>query len=156
MVPTNVLTKRQERLAAALAVLNGLLAVVAMDALYTLLSSPGIWLIPAPIAVAYGAFTAWRANALLRSYLRDSTEIFGRAVVEGAALLGISSVAYTFYLSLRLRSSPWAEVDWGTVAYAAFFYRAILSVVGALVAALLAALDLVCVDLVRLPRDPDC
>ncbi len=152
MPGTIILTKRQETLLALLAVLNGLLAVVAMDALYTLSSSPGIWLIPAPIAVPYAAFTIWRAHSLLRSYLRSSTEIFGRAVAEGAALLGISAATYTFYLPLRLGSSHWGDVEWGTVVYAAFLYGVILATIGAFIAALLAALDLVCIDLIRLRR----
>jgi len=116
-----------DRLPWLLGIANGLLAIAAVDAVYTASSSPGIWLVPMWLAAPYGAVTAWRANAYVRGVLACSVSHL-RPPVEGFFLMAISTVCYGLYMAGRAGS------EGAPFATAAFLYAVYAIPVGCVVA----------------------
>ena len=127
-----------------LGTVNGFLAIVAVDAIYTALSSPGIWLVPAWLAAPYGAFTAWRAGAYVRRLLGGSANHL-RPPLEGFALMAGSTMAYGTYLAWP------AAVPIDTALFLWFLYAVPVGIVGTLIALALMLFDVACVRLLTCP-----
>ena len=99
-VTVDLVVRDGTRLVWLLGITNGLLAIGAVNATYTALSSPGFWFVPWWLAVPYGAFTAWRASAYVRALLSGSAS-HRRPPLEGFALMALSTLAYGMYMALR-------------------------------------------------------
>lgn len=123
---------------------NGLLALAAVNAVYTALSSPGIWLVPVWLAAPYGAFTAWRAAAYVRRVLEGSASHI-RPLLEGFVLMAGSTMAYGVYMAVR--AAPAAQLD--TAMFLWGLYAVPVGAFGALIAVVLMLFDLTCVKLLR-------
>jgi len=126
-----------DRLPWLLGIANGLLAIAAVDAVYTALSSPGIFVVPIWLAAPYGAFTAWRANAYVRGVLAGSVSHL-RPPAEGFLLMAISTLGYGLYMAGRagFEGAPFA-----TAAFLYVVYAIATGCVGAAIAVVLMLLD---------------
>lgn len=127
----------ERRLIWALSIINGLLAIAAVDAVYTALSSPGIWLVPLWLAAPYGAFTGWRASVYIRELLRGAPN-HSRPAFEGFALLALTVMGNGLWLALRAGFGG-ANIIRAMFAWA--FYAIVVGGFGAAVAIALMALD---------------
>ena len=128
-----------------LGAVNGLLAVAAVDAAYTTLSTPGIWLVPSWIAVPYGAFTAWRAKAYVQRLLEGSANYI-RPPLEGFLLMAASTIGYGLYMAVRAGSNA-APLD--TAMFLWTLYAAPVGAFGSVVALALMLFDIWCVRWLR-------
>jgi hypothetical protein len=126
-----------DRLPWLLGIANGLLAIAAVDAVYTALSGPGIWVVPMWLAAPYAAFTAWRANAYVRGVLAFSASHL-RPPVEGFVLMAISTVGYGLYMASRAGAEG-APFVTATFPYAV--YAVPVGCLGALIAVVLMLFD---------------
>jgi hypothetical protein len=108
-----------------------------VDVLYTVLSSPGIWLVPIWLAVPYGAFTAWRASEYVRRLLGGCVSHV-RPAVEGFALMALSTIAYGVYMAVR---AGFDSAPFGTAMFLYALYALPVGCFGAIVAVALMLLD---------------
>ena len=128
--------------------LTGVLAVLLVDVAYTLLSSPGVWLVPYWLAIPYGTFTAWRSAKYVGDLLRGSN-MWARPPLEGFALMVISTFAYAVYM--RLRAEAPAPLPLSQVIVPWSIYAILVGCFGAAVAAILMVFDMAIVRMVRSP-----
>jgi len=126
-----------DRLPWLLGIANGLLAIAAVDAVYTALSSPGIFVVPIWLAAPYGAFTAWRANAYVRGVLAGSVSHL-RPPAEGFLLMAISTLGYGLYMAGR---AAFEGAPFATAAFLYVVYAIATGCVGAAIAVVLMLLD---------------
>ena len=97
-----------------LGIVNGLLALVAVNAAYSALNG-SISLVPIWAALPPAAFTAWRAGAYVRALLDGAAHRPLVPLVEGFCLMACSTVAYGVYINRH--EHPF---DSGLLVYAVF------------------------------------
>ncbi len=129
--------KHSDHLPWLLGIATGFLAIAAVDAVGTALSSPGIWLVPMWLAAPYGAVTAWRANSYVRGVLACSVS-YVRPPVEGFLLMAISTVGYGLYMADRAGSEG---APFATAMFLYAVYAIPVGCVGALIAVVLMLVD---------------
>lgn len=143
---------RQARFAWLMGASNAVLAVAAVDVVYTVTSSGGLYLISWWLTLPYGAVVAWRSSVFVRELQQDRARLW-RPPLEGFLLLFLSAVVALSYGIMRAHLAGVPQTGWGWDFWSlaggqALFYSVPIGLIGAAIAFLLMVFDILLIELV--------